>query len=278
MHTLRACGWPLYWQTPCWAGMSTRFSDEVPTRLGRGRGRRRLKSTSLSQTGAFSPSLPHSLHTAPPVSAADFSATVARATPLPSHWPTVVLPPTRPRPPPRPRHRHFLMAADRQWRRHISAGVPPTTKRATPLSHRGPTAVLYLTHAPPPRYRGCSGHRARNPRAHGTHHVPTDGWRLCGEGGPSSHGAPRAWRQPAGKAPFGLWVKPASEAVGAWARGGAAVWRKDSTTGSADAWRVLSVGEPSLDEGLGNAGRESPVGGRRHCGKLRGHMPKDKHC
>jgi len=100
MHTLRACGWPLHWQTPCGAGMSTRFSDQVPTRLGHCCGRRRLKSTTLSKTGDFSPSHSRSLHPAAPLSAADFIATGARATPLPRHWRRrFCLPPARP---PRP--------------------------------------------------------------------------------------------------------------------------------------------------------------------------------
>jgi len=77
--------------------MSTRFSDQVPTRLGHCCGRRRLKSSTLSKTGDFSPSLSRSLHPAAPLSAADFIATGARATPLPRYWRRrFCLPPARP--------------------------------------------------------------------------------------------------------------------------------------------------------------------------------------
>jgi len=54
--------------------------------------------------------------------------------------------------------------------------------------------------------------------------------------------APRAWRRPTGEAPPGRWAPPKPDRAGGRVRGVAAARRNDSTSGGADAWRVLGVG------------------------------------
>jgi len=69
--------------------------------------------------------------------------------------------------------------------------------------------------------------------------------------------------------PLGRRATPTLEAAGARARDRAVARRNESTSGGADAGRVLVVGEPSLDKSPGRAGRGSTAGRRSHCRMLR---------
>jgi len=140
-----------------------------------------------------------------------------------------------------------------------STSTRPTCPRSRQTAQTTPN-VLWARGSATTKCTPVPAAPAKSPRLGGAIGRVSPPYGAGGGGGSPTEGAPRARRRPAGEAPPG---DGGNHARRKRLKAGRVAERRgersDSTSGGADAWRVLGVGEPSLGDAPGRAGRGSPA-------------------